>query len=128
MNIWSPGGGRVAALAPGPGDLFVVTTINGEPAILQAVCDYEAALKVAEAFVRAQAPAPIVVKVLCLSGREALRMGFIPDDLFQRQTPEQDAEWRQLALTTLWNVVRTGTDTAARTEALELLRQLGEIR
>lgn len=75
---WAPGGGRVAAIAPGPDDLFVVTTIGGRRALFQPINEYDKSLSVAQAFVKAQAPVPVTVKVLCVTATEAKAMGFVP--------------------------------------------------
>lgn len=125
---WAPGGGRVATIAPGPDDLFVVTTIGGRRALFQPVNEYDRALSVAQAFVKAQAPMPITVKVLCVTATEAKAMGFVPDAAPEALSPEEEAEARQLAVITLWNVVRNGNDAKVRGDALHLLKELGEVK
>jgi hypothetical protein len=47
VNIWTPGGGRVVALAPGPGDLFVLTTVAGRKVLLHPVEQFGYAVKLA---------------------------------------------------------------------------------
>lgn len=128
-NVYfAPGGGRVATIAPGPDDLFVVTTIAGRKVLLQPIHHYQRALEVAQAFVKAQAPTAVTVKVFALSGAEAQAMGFLPADLLQDQTPEQEAEDRQLVVSTLWNVVMQSNEAKPREDALRLLKNLGEVK
>lgn len=126
-NIWTAGGGRVAILAPGPDDLFCVTTLGGRRVVVQPIFEYEQALAVAQAFV-AQAPVPVTLKVLCLSAREAKAMGYLPEGTLPAESPAQDAEDRQFAVSTLWRVVRESNDAKVRGDALGLLRELGEVR
>ena len=51
-------------------------------------------------------------------------MGFVPDDLAQDQTPEQEAETRQLVVNTLLDVLRKSNEPAPRAEAMQLLQAL----
>lgn len=124
---WAPGGGRVATIAPGPDDLFVVTTIGGRRALFQPIFEYDQALAVAQAFVKAQAPVPVTVKVLCVTATEAKAMGFVPA-VPEAPTPEEAAEAREVAVSTLWNVVRNGSDARARNDAWRMLKELGEVK
>ena len=124
---WAPGGGRVATIAPGPDDLFVVTTIGGRRALFQPIFEYDQALAVAQAFVKAQAPVPVTVKVLCVTAAEAKAMGFV-SAVPEAPTPEEAAEAREVAVSTLWNVVRNGSDARARNDAWRILKELGEVK
>jgi hypothetical protein len=124
---WAPGGGRVATIAPGPDDLFVVTTIGGRRALFQPIFEYDQALAVAQAFVKAQAPVPVTVKVLCVTAAEAKAMGFVPA-VPEAPTSEEAAEAREVAVSTLWNVVRNGSDAKARNDAWRMLKELGEVK
>lgn len=127
-NIWIPGGGRVVALAPGPDDLFVVTTVAGQVAMMHPIGLYNHALKLAQAAAVRMVPMPVTIKVLCVTLREAQALGFAPDDLLVDQTPEDEAEWRQMMVTTLHDVLRHCNEPAPRADALALLNQLGELR
>lgn len=49
-NIWSRNLNCVSAMAPSPDDLFVVTTLFGKRVFVQPIHEYEAALRVAQAF------------------------------------------------------------------------------
>ena len=72
-NIWTPNGNRVAALAPGPGDLFVVTTMFGKRVFVQPIGNYDRAVKIAEAFARQMTQErPFTIKVLPMSFSELL--------------------------------------------------------
>lgn len=124
---WAPGGGRVATIAPGPDDLFVVTTIGGRLALFQPIFEYDQALAVAQAFVKAQAPVPVTVKVLCVTAAEAKAMGFVPA-VPEAPTPDEAVEAREVAVSTLWNVVRNGSDARARNDAWRILKELGEVK
>lgn len=108
-NIWTPGGGRVATMAPGPDDLFVVTTVAGRRALMHPVGLYDHALKQAEAAAIRMAPVPVTIKVLCVTLREAQAFGFAPDDLFEGQTPQEEAEWRRMMLAASMTCCATAT-------------------
>lgn len=124
MNAWMSRS-RVVTTAPAPDDLFVVTMIGGRRVTLRPIDEYDQAVEQAREAVRAVDPAPATVKVFCLSLREAQAMGFLPADLPQNQTPEQDAHDRQLVITTCLNLVQRSNDYRIRTEALGMLKQLG---
>lgn len=125
-NIWTPGGGRVATMAPGPDDLFVVTTVSGRRALMHPVGLYDLALKQAQAAAIRMAPVPVTIKVLCVTLREAQAFGFAPDDLFEGQTPQEESEWRRLMVASLYDVLRNCNEAKPRADALALLKQLGE--
>lgn len=125
MNIWGPNGNRVASSPPGHGDVFCVTTLLGKRVFLETVADYAAALDRANRFIAVtKHTSPLTVRVMCLSLVEAQAMGFVPDDLAQDQTPEQEAETRQLVVTTLLDVLRKSNEPAPRAEAMQLLQAL----
>jgi hypothetical protein len=128
-NIWTPNGNRVAALVPGPDDLFVVTTIGGRRVTVQPIDEYDKALKTAEAFARqTSTPRPLSVKVLCLSLRELLaQVGTTPAEFFAGMTPEEDAELRRLAIDACMNALRKSNEASVRADAMEALTALGVI-
>lgn len=127
MNSWMSRS-RVVTTAPAPDDLFVVTMIGGRRVTLRPIDEYDQAVEQAREALRAVNPARATVKVLCLTAREAQTMGFLPADLFQNQTPEQDAQDRQLVITTCLNLVQRSNDYRIRTEALGMLKQLGVLQ
>lgn len=127
-NIWTPGGGRVVALAPGPGDLFVVTTVSGRKVLLHPVEQFGHALKLAEAAAIRMAPVPVTIKVLSLTLTEGQAFGLIPSDLLKDETPEQEAETRQLVVKTLWQLVQNGSEQKVRSDAWRMLKELGEVK
>lgn len=43
-------------------------------------------------------------------------------------TPEEAAEAREVAVSTLWNVVRNGSEARARNDAWRILKELGEVK
>lgn len=128
MNLWGPHGNRVASCPPGHGDLFCVTTLFGKLVALETVADYPAALDRANRFIAVTRHThPLTVRVMCLALAEAQSMGFVPDDLAQDQTPEQEAETRQLVVTTLFDVLRRCNEPGPRAEAMELLQAMKEL-
>lgn len=128
-NIWTPGsgGGRVATMAPGPDDVFVVTTVGGRRALIHPVGLYEHALELAQAAAIRMAPVPMTIRVMAVTLSEAQAFGFVSDDLFEDQTPGQEAEMRQLVVSTLWTVVRHSNEARPRADALRLLKEMGEM-
>lgn len=128
MNIWTPGGGHVVALAPGPGDLFVLTTVAGRKVLLHPVEQFGYAVKLAEAAAIRMAPVPVTIKVLSLTLAEGQAFGLIPADLGKDETPEQEAETRQLVVKTLWKLVQHGSEAKVRSDAWRMLQELGEVK
>lgn len=130
MNIWTTGamGGRVATMAPGPGDVLVLTCVNGRRVLMHPVGEYDHALKLAQAAAARMAPVPVTIRVMCLSVQEAQAMGLAPDGLFQDMTPEEDAQMRLIVVNTLHAVLRDCNEPQPRAEAMQLLRQMGELK
>jgi hypothetical protein len=128
MNIWTSGGGRVATMAPGPDDVLVVTTVAGRRVSLHTVDDYGHALNVAEAAAVRMAPVPVTIKVFCLTLIEAQAFGLVPSDLCKNQTPKEEAETRELVVTTLWNLLQNGSEAKVRSQAWRMLKDLGEVK
>ena len=127
-DLWGTGGNLVVPLPPTTGDVFVVVTVSGAVALLWPVNEYDRAVEVAERFARRlRAPQPATIKVLAVTLREAQAFGFLPSETMPTKSPEQDAEDRKFAVGTLWRSVRESNDAAIRTEALDLLKQLGEL-
>ena len=127
MNIWTQPGNRVVALAPGHDDLFCITMLFGKIVFFEPVTAYEKALKIAEAFANhVQQPRPVSVKVLCLSGAEALTfLNMKASDLFQGQTPEEEEEMRQAAVAACKDALLKSPDATVRADALKLLTDMG---
>ena len=127
-DLWGAGGHGVATLAPSLGDMFVVTTLFGRQVIVQPVAEYESAVRLAHAFARRIVHSqPVTVKVLCLSLHEAMGLGLAPKDLFAKQTPLDEATMRAAAINACRNALRNCADVRVRTDALELLTNLGEL-
>ncbi|MDP2083002.1 MAG: hypothetical protein U0934_00490 [Pseudotabrizicola sp.] len=124
-NIWTPGGGRVATMAPGPDDLFVVTAVSGRRALLHTVDQYGHALRLAEA-AASTAPMPVTIRVMPLSLREAQALGFLPsEDLISDHAPAEEADNRNLVVHTCMDVLQNCNEAAPRAEALRLLKEMG---
>ena len=120
---------RVAALDPGPGDLFVVTTIEGKRAFIEPITDYEKALKRAVEFARVtQRKRRFTIKVLSMSANELLaHMGLTPADLALDGFPQDETEFRREASELCMRVLCDSGDAIARADAHELLTQLGSV-
>ena len=122
-NIWTQNGNRVAALAPGPGDLVVLTTIGGRVAATQPIREYQQALDKALAFA-AQTEHPI--KVLPTTLTEAVRFcGITPAEFVADLT---DEDMRRMAIEPCLSVLRESSDPKERADALEILTSLGVIQ
>lgn len=128
-NLRMRNGNCVAALAPSPGDLFVVTTIGGKVVFLQGAEDYEKALRLAEAFAeQMQSDRPFTVKVLGMSLDELLAFkGISREEFVASVSPEADAEMRRSAVATCKEALRDCNDSAVRRDAYELLVRMGEL-
>ncbi len=125
-DLWGHGENIVVALPPSRDDLFVLVTIEGQAALNWPVTDFKKAVRIAEAFARRIRPArPVTIKVFCLSFAEAQAMGFAPDDLFANQTPEEEAEIRQLCIENCIAALRESPDATVRADALKLLTEMG---
>ncbi len=130
VDLWNSGGNAVVSLPPTRDDVFVVTTIGGRAVMVEPVHLYDVAVRRAETFVRrARQGRPYAVKVLSLSLREAVRMGFVQEPLAgPAATHEQDVRDRQLIVTTLRGVMRDCDDAKVRTEAYDILVNMGEMK
>ena len=130
MNIWSHNRNCVSAMSPAPDDLFVVTTLFGKRVFVQPIRDYSKALATAQRFAdMVQHPRPIVVKVLCLTHDEMTdALGIDPATVFQGQTPEQEAELRQLVVTACKTALLDSPQAAVRADAMRLLIIMGELK
>lgn len=128
-DLWGPGDNRVVALPPSPGDVFVITTVDGKRVLVHPVHEYDKAVRIAHAFTRRwRAEQPVTIKVLCLTLKEAQATGFAPADLFRNQTPQEEAEMRRLVTQTCMATLHQSPDSAARGEALKLLQDMGMLQ
>lgn len=128
-DLWGDGGNMVHTLPPSRDDLFVLVTIEGKVAMFEPVTEFQRMVQVAEALVRrVRLPRPVTIKVIALGGHEAQALGLLPGKLFEGQTPEQEAEWRESMVATCHGVLRDSADPVARADALELLRDMGALR
>lgn len=128
-DLWGPGDNVVTIISPSRDDVFVVIAIAGIAAVIWPVSDHSRAVQVAEGFARRlRTTAPVTIKVLCVTLAEAQRFGFVPADLLRDQTPAQEAEWRQLVVTTCIDALRDSLDARTRADALKLLTDLGELK
>jgi len=116
----------VAALPPIPGDIFVVTTIQGKRVAVQPIADYEKALATAHAFA-GQTRHPI--KVLCMSLRELLAfMGISIADFVAGMSPAVELELRRVAIEGCFTVLRECNDPSVREAAMTVLSKMGFIK
>jgi hypothetical protein len=129
VDLWNTGGNAVVTLPPTRDDVFVVTTVGGRAVTVEPVHLYDDAVRRAQTFVRrARQGRPYAVKVLSLSLREALRMGFVQGPLAGHSGPEDEVRDRQLVVTTLRDVMRSCNDAKVRTEAYDTLVEMGELK
>lgn len=127
-DLCDDGGNILVALPPSRDDLFVVVTHNRKVIARGTILDYDDAVQNAKTLMRrARDRRPITIKVLCLSGREAIAWGFMPDNLFSDLTPEKEAELRRTTVAMLIDLLRTSADPVVRSDALDLLRDMGEL-
>lgn len=126
-DLWTTGGHRVASMEPGPGDLFVVTTIGGKRALVEPIVQYERAVRIADAFARRlRHERPVTIRVLPMSAEELLaHMGLSREQLARGSTPEDDTADRKLVIDTCMAAIRDCPDPAVRADALGLLTSLG---
>ena len=112
---------RVTTITPGKLDLFVVTFVEGKRAHVDNVYEYEIALDRARAFHRDN---PCQIKVVPLTGTEFCNMfGIKP-----AASPEPlDQATRALLVGRLTEVACKSADADARTDAVALLKQMGEL-
>lgn len=113
---------RVTTVTPGKLDLFVVTFVNGKRTNVEAITEYEDALAKARAFSRDHR---CQIKVLPMTGPELRNLVGI--SLPDRPEPV-DAELRQLMVDTAMRIARESSDPDARTDAFELLTDMGAFR
>lgn len=128
-NCWTPNGNRVASMAPGPDDLFVVTTILAKTVFIQPVADYERAFKIAEAFARHMTmKRPFAIKVIPMSLDEMLAHIGMTREEFAKGLPIDDIAARKLVVDTCMEALRDCADPAVRADALDLLTSLGVVQ
>lgn len=130
MNIWSRNGNCVSTMSPAPDDLFVVTTLFAMRVFVQPITEYEKALATAQRLAEfVEEPRPIVVKLFCLTALEmADAMGIDPATLFADQTPQEQAEMRQLVVNNCKDALRDSPLATVRADALQLLINIGELK
>jgi hypothetical protein len=126
-DLWTTGSIRVATMAPGPGDLFVVTTLGGKRVFVEPTDQYERAVRVAESIARRVVhDRPVIIRVLPMTLAELLaHMGTTREQLAQGASPEDDAADRKLIIDTCMAVLRECNDAAVRTDAYNLLVSMG---
>lgn len=126
FGLWGAPGNHVAALPPSPGDLFVLTTVQGKRVFLDPITEYEAAVRRAHALGdRLVHSERVVIKVLCVTHLEACAVLQIkPADLFANETPEQEAAMRQVVVTACHDALRNSQDANVRSDALKLLNDM----
>jgi hypothetical protein len=112
---------RVTTIMPGKSDLFVVTFVEGKRAHVDNIYDYDVALERARAFHQDH---PCQIKVIPLSGPEFCNMFGIE----KAASPEpMDEATRGLLVARLTDIVCNSADRDARTDAVALLKQFGEL-
>jgi hypothetical protein len=126
-DLWGPGSNRVATMAPGPDDLFVVVTVFAKRIVVLPISDYEKALAMANSMAnRVRGERPVTIKVLPMSFAELVaHTGTTREEIAKSLTPADRAECRQVIIDGCWRVLRESNDPAVRADALELLTGMG---
>ena len=127
---WGPGNNVVAVLPPSHGDLFANVLIEGKLAMSYPINEYDRAVNAANWFARhVEADRPVVIKVLCLSAREAEAVfGFSLKEGLAHETPWQAAEMHEAIKANCLQALRTSPDAQVRAEAMELLQGMGVLQ
>ena len=127
---WGLGNNVVAVLPPSHGDLFADVLIEGKLAMSYPITEYDRAVNAANWFARhVEADRPVVIKVLCLSAREAETMfGFSFREELAKETPWQAWQTREAIRTSCISALRTSNDPKVRADAMEVLQGLGELQ
>lgn len=129
-DLWDHGHNVVSVLPPSPGDLFAEVLINGKLAMSFPITEHDRAVRVAHAFARrVRGERPVVVKVLCLTAREAGSFfNFSLAAEFAKDTPEQARQTRDGIRTSCINALRTSNDPLVRADAMDVLQGMGDLQ
>jgi len=129
-DLWITGSNRIATMAPGPGDLFVVTTMFGKPVLVEPVDQYDRAVRVAEGFARRlRHDRPLTIRVMGMSLHELLAfMGITEAELAAGISPKVEGEFRQLAIDACMGALRECNEPTVRKDAFDLLIKLGILK
>lgn len=113
---------RVFGTEPSQRDSIVVTLVNGKRIDVRSVVHYDDALARANWLAR---HIGLPIKVLSMTAGEFIAFaGIKADDL--AKTPEADAEFRQLVVTTLRDAMLNAPDVTDRSDARKVLMEMGE--
>ena len=129
-DLWGMGSNRVATMAPGPGDLFVVTMLGGQRVFVEPIDQYDRAVRIAEGFARRIVHGrPVVIRVLPMSLDELLsHMGMTREELASGLDAADEEADRKLVIDTCMAVLRESSDQHVRAEAVEVLTGIGALR
>lgn len=115
---------RVATLAPGYGDLFVITLVGDKIVFNEPVTSYDLAVKRAEFWAKKRQRRPFTIKVIALGGHEACKLLDIKNP-FGNQTPREEYEFRQQARKNCISALKNCRDPRVRADAYDVLRAIG---
>ena len=125
-DLWSKGNNRVTTMAPGPGDLFVVTTLGGKRVFVEPIDQYDHALRIAEGFARRIIhDRPVIIRVVPMTSDELLMHMGTTLEAVATNPSEGDSADRKLVVDTCMAALRECSDPAVREDALALLTSLG---
>lgn len=119
-DLWTMGGNTVVVLPVSRDDLFVAALIDGKPALVWPITDYDRAVRTAQGFARrVRTERPVTIKVLSLTAPEARAFGLIPN-LSCAPTANDYAE-RAEVVADLGYIIRTTRDGQVMTDAMDLV-------
>lgn len=117
--------GRVATLAPGHGDVCVLTLLGDRVLAYEPVTEYDRAVRLATELAQTRSTRPFTVKVIALSGAEARKLLGISNGIFH-MTPDEDREMRAQVRANCIRALQTCRDPRVMADAYDTLRMLGE--
>jgi len=125
-DLWTTGSNRVATMAPGPGDLFVMTTLDGKRVFVEPIDQYDRAVRIAEGFARRIVhDRPVIIRVLPMSLPEMLAHMRMPPEKLAAGLDADDGADRKLITDTCMAALRESSDQHVRAEAFALLTSMG---
>ncbi|WP_146642680.1 hypothetical protein [Thioclava marina] len=119
--------GRVATLAPGHGDLFVLTLLGDRVLAYEPITVYDRAVRRANELAKVRSERPFTVKVLALSGREARKLLGISGGI-SSLAPHEYAELREQIRANCIAALETCRDPHVMADAYDVLRWLGAVQ
>lgn len=118
--------GRVATLAPGHGDIVVLTLLGDRVLAYEPVTQYDLAVRRANKLAQTRSARPFTVKVMALSGAEARKLLGISKGL-AHLAPHEHAELREQIRANCIEALGSCRDPNVMADAYDVLRWLGAV-